>query len=136
MPFDENIRPDVQAVLDAAALLDITEYDVFHLAYARWHGERADENTMEPFFVAYMFHEVVPLWVRHFARLVQDLARVGTLDRTALGVELLPSTQQMVRTGVRYAVGIVTALLVLLVLAEFAAQFIDLGSRCFFPPCY
>lgn len=136
MPFDENIRPDVQAVLDAAALLDITEYDVFHLAYARWHGDRADEGTMEPFFVAYMFHDVVPLWVRHFARLVQDLASMGTLDRTALGVDLLPHTQRMVRTGVRYFVGIVTALLTLLVLAQFAAQFIDLGARCFFPPCY
>lgn len=136
MPFDENIRPDVQAVLDAAALLDITEYDVFHLAYARWHGERADEGTMEPFFVAYMFNEVVPLWVRHFARLVQELARVGTLDKMALGVDLLPSTRRMVRLGVRYSVGIVLALLTLLVFAQFASQFIDLGTRCFFPPCY
>lgn len=136
MPFDENIRPDVQAVLDAAALLDITEYDVFHLAYARWHGERADENTMEPFFVAYMFHDVVPLWVRHFARKVQDLSRLGRLDRASMGVELLPSTRRMVRAGVRYTVGIVTALLVLLVLAQFAAQFIGLSARCFFPPCY
>ena len=136
MPFDENIHPDIGSVLNAAALLDITEYDFFHLAYARWHGERADEHTMEPFFVAYMFDEVVPIWARHFARLVERLSSRGKLDRSALGVHRLPHTEQMVSRGVRYAILIALVVTALIVFAEFAAQFIRLGERCVFPPCY
>lgn len=136
MPFDENIRPDIAAVLDAAAILDITEYDLFQLAYKRWHGELADEKTLEPIYVAYMFRSTVPVWVRHFARLVQRRNCSGHLDRAELGIEQLPRTREMVRRGTRFGVAIVTAMAVLFVLAEIAAQLLKLGDRCMFPPCY
>lgn len=136
MPFDENIQPDVQDVLDAAAILDITEYDLFRLAYRRWHGDPAEDETMEPFFVAYMFGESVPAWVRHFARLVKRDHGLDQLDRTELGVADLPRDERMVRSGVRYSVALVTVMAVLLVLAEYAAQILSLGQRCMFPPCY
>lgn len=136
MAFDEDIHPDIGSVLNAAALLDITEYDFFHLAYARWHGERADEGTMEPFFVAYMFDEVVPIWARHFARLVERLSRRGTLDRRALGVHRLPHTRQMVNRGLRYGVIIGLILTALIVVAEIVARLMGLAERCMFPPCY
>jgi len=136
MPFDENIGADVQDVLNAAAILDITEYDLFRLAYARWHGAVADAATMEAHYVGYMFREIVPLWVRHFARLVIRRRDQGTLDRAALGVERLPQTRQMVRRGTRYGVAIVTAVAVLVVIAEFAAKVLGLSERCMFPPCY
>lgn len=136
MPFDECINPDIAAILDASALLDITEYDFFQLAYLRWHGSMADERAMEKFFASYMFREVVPLWARHFARLVHRLNRMGKLDRRALGVRRLPRTRQMVRRGTRYAVMVATALVTLIVLAEFAAQVLKVGERCVFPPCY
>jgi len=54
MPFDQDLQPDVHSVLDAAAILDITEYELFRLAYRRWHGEQVEENALEPFFVAYV----------------------------------------------------------------------------------
>ncbi len=136
MPFDENLAPDVDSVLNATALLDVTEWDFFNLAYDRWHGGPADQGIMESIFAAYMFNDVVPLWARHFARLVERLYRRGLLDRRALGVERLPSSRQMVRRGVRYAVLITTVLIALIVLAEFMAQILELGDRCLFPPCY
>lgn len=136
MPFDENIAPDVDAVLTATALLDITEWDFFNLAYDRWHGEPARDSIMEPIFAAYMFNDVVPLWARHFARLVARLYRRGILDRQALGVERLTGSAEMVSRGMRYGVMIVTVMAALIVLAEFVAQFIKLGDRCLFPPCY
>lgn len=136
MPFDEYLAPDVDSVLNATALLDITEWDFFNLAYNRWHGEPATEGMMEPIFAAYMFHDVVPPWARHFARLVERLYRRGILDRRALGVDRLPSSAQMVSRGMRYGVAIATIMIVLIVLAEFAAQLMRLGDRCQFPPCY
>ena len=136
MPFDEHLAPDVDSVLTATALLDITEWDFFNLAYNRWHGEPAAATVMEPIFAAYMFNDVVPLWARHFARLVERLYRRGVLDRRALGVDRLPSSAQMVSRGMRYAVIIATIIVALIVLAEFVAQFVKLGERCLFPPCY
>ncbi len=136
MPFDENLAPDIDSVLTATALLDITEWDFFNLAYNRWHGEPAAEGIMEPIFAAYMFNDVVPLWARHFARLVERLYQRGVLDRQALGVDRLPSSAQMVSRGMRYGVAITTVMIVLVVLAEFAAQLVRLGDRCQFPPCY
>lgn len=136
MAFDEKLDPDVRCVLDAAAMLDITEYELFHLAYLRWHGERAGEGTLEPFFVAYMFDDIVPPWVRDFARLVQRLYRAGRLDRTALGVRNLPRTREMVSRGMRYGVAIGLVLAALIVVAQATAHLLDLGERCMFPPCY
>lgn len=136
MPFDENLAPDIDSVLNATALLDITEWDFFNLAYNRWHGEPAKDGIMEPIFAAYMFNDVVPLWVRHFARLVERLYRRGTLDRRELGVDRLPSSSQMVTRGMRYTVMVTAIIVMLIVLAEFAAQFTNLGERCMFPPCY
>lgn len=137
MHFDEkNIQPDVWSVLQAAALLDITEFDLFHLAYRRWHGERASDDVIEPHFVAYMFNKVVPLWVRHFSRLVERLHMRGELDAAELGVTLLPRSRHMVSRGMRYTVTIGLVMMALIVFAEFAAQFLRLSERCMFPPCY
>jgi hypothetical protein len=136
MPFDEDLAPDIDSVLNATALLDITEWDFFNLAYNRWHGEPANDGVMEPIFAAYMFNDVVPLWARHFARLVERLYRRGVLDRQALGVDRLPSSSQMVTRGMRYTVMVTAIVVALIVFAEFVAQFIDLAERCMFPPCY
>ena len=136
MPFDEDLAPDVDSVLNATALLDITEWDFFNLAYNRWHGEPAGEGVMEPIFAAYMFKDIVPLWARHFARLVERLYRRGVLDGRALGIEPLPSSARMARRGMRYGVIIAVVLIALIVFAEFIAQMTRLGDRCLFPPCY
>ena len=135
--FDEKeIRPDIRIVLEAAAILDITEWDLFHLAYRRWHGRRADDEMMEPFFVAYMFQKVVPVWVRHFSRLVERLDTRGELDANKLGVKFLPRSRHMVSRGMRYAVTIGLVVFALVVFAEFASQFLRLSEKCMFPPCY
>jgi small-conductance mechanosensitive channel len=83
-----------------------------------------------------MFKDVVPLWARHFARLVERLYRRGVLDRQALGVERLPGSRQMVSRGVRYGIFVVVVIVALIVFAEFIAQITRLGDRCLFPPCY
>ena len=133
---EKHLRPDERSVLMAAALLDITEYDLFHLAYRRWHGQSANDKLIEPFFVAYMFDRIVPLWVRHFSRLVEQLSDRGELDANQLGVKFLPRSQHMVTQGMRYSVAIGLLLTSLVIFAEFMAQFLKLGERCMFPPCY
>lgn len=137
MQLDEkHIRPDIRCVLEAAALLDITEFDLFHLAYRRWHGQRASDEDIEPHFVDYMFKRIVPVWVRHFSRLVERLHLRGELDANQLGVKLLPRSRHMVSRGMRYTVTIGLVMMALIIFAEFAAQLLRLSERCMFPPCY
>ncbi len=136
MPFDENLPPDIEDVLQAAAVLDVTEYELFHLAYLRWHGQRAEEQLLERRFAAYMFRRRVPVWVRHFARLVHSQNARGELDPVALGVARLPRTRQMVRRGAQFGVAIVTTMTALFIFVEFAARVLRIGEVCMFPPCY
>ncbi|MFQ5785281.1 MAG: hypothetical protein ACE5H8_10715 [Alphaproteobacteria bacterium] len=129
--FDENVPDDVQAVLDVSALLGIPEFRLFDIAYRFWYGEGADEKTIERYFIPYMFQDVVPLWVRHFTHHVRSLGRQGRLDKTAFGIQRRVATSESVQRGRVYALTLLTVLVVLLLLAELAAD-----QFCLFPPCY
>ena len=129
--FDENIPDDVQAVLDVSAIMGIAEFRVFDIAYREWHGEDADEATIERYFTPYMFHDVVPPWVRHFCNRVLELDRLGRLDPTFFGVLRRPASKDQVNKGRLYALCLVTTMVVLFLLAELGAT-----QFCLFPPCY
>ncbi|TVR98771.1 MAG: hypothetical protein EA406_05830 [Rhodospirillales bacterium] len=78
-------QADPHAVLDAAAALDITEFELFRLAYRRWHATLPDERLLERAFADYMFRQRVPVWVRYLADEVARQRRLGTLNGEALG---------------------------------------------------
>ncbi len=135
MAFDEDIGPDVQAVLNTSALLEITEFEVFRIAYRDWFGRRAADSIIEPFYTDYMFNEVVPAWVRHFTRLVLQLAREGRLEPQRFGIMPKPFSASMAARGVRYLLIAVIWITMLLLLAHFAARYWP-AADCYFPPCY
>lgn len=68
-------RADVRLVLDAAASLDIREFDLFAGAHKWWFGHHAEIKALERVFAAYMFHGIVPPWVRQYARRVLNPSR-------------------------------------------------------------
>ncbi len=135
MAFDENIRPDVQAVLNTSALLEITEFEVFSIAYRDWFGRRPADEVIEPFYTDYMFNEVVPTWVRHFTRLVLRLAQEGHLDPRQFGIEPKPFSTSMAARGLRYLLASIVWLTTLVLLARFVAGYWPVAD-CYFPPCY
>ncbi|PIW26573.1 MAG: hypothetical protein COW30_14275 [Rhodospirillales bacterium CG15_BIG_FIL_POST_REV_8_21_14_020_66_15] len=81
----EPENDDARAVRAAAAILNLSEYDLFQLAFERWWGRPPRNGELEPAFVAFLFDQGTPHWARHFARRVLDEAEAGTLDRAALG---------------------------------------------------
>ena len=129
--FDEDLAEDVQATLDAAAQLGIAEFRMFHIAYRQWYGCEADEKTIERYFIQYMFHDTVPFWVRHFSQRVRDLDRRGRLDPAEFGIARPKATTRQINRGRVFALGLVTAMVTLVLLAELAAD-----KTCLFPPCY
>ncbi len=134
MHFDEKLSPDLHDVLATSGILEITEFDLFHIAYKRWFGKDAEDNAIEPFFKNYMFHEIVPFWVREFTRLVLQLDRDGALDPRAFGIQPKRFSKRMAARGLRMLLISILVVSTLIILAELAQQMT--GLSCFFPPCY
>jgi len=135
MHFDEKMEPDIQEVLDTSALLEITEFEVFRIAYHSWYGRTEKDAVLEPFFTDYMFNEVVPFWVRHFTHRILKLDHERRLDPREFGIEPRNYSSSMAAKGLRYLLIAVLWLATLVVLAHFAARLWQQGE-CYFPPCY
>ena len=107
---------DAQQALTATALLDITEFQLFQLAWQRWYGEPVSEKKIERWFIPYMFDGIVPIWVRQFAQ--------------------PPVTRGTAKFG-RIVLVLLFAIVALLVWrAEIAATLLGNITGCYFPPCY
>ncbi len=133
--MDENLPEDIENVLQISALLEIREFDFFHLAYQWWFDQSPNDRILERYFVRYMFNQIVPYWVRNYCRMLLELHSQGKLNRDQLGIAKLPdATTQSVRTGLRYFVALLITMGMLLLTAELAVQFRVLP--CMFPPCY
>lgn len=126
MAFDEHMEPEIQRVLDTAAILEITEFEVFRLAYDRWFGTPANDTIIEPFFCNYMFEMVVPSWVNHFTRTFMELYHAGRLDPTKYGIFPKPFSHASVRIGILIAVVLTAIMLCLILLAGNVTQFYGL----------
>lgn len=83
---EKSIPLDVRNVLDTAAMLQVTEFNLFRIAYRHWHGCDASERSIEQFFVPYMFRSIVPYWVRQLCRRVLQADAEGTLDPAEFGI--------------------------------------------------
>ena len=74
-------------VAEAAAALDIKEFDLFALAHRWWFGRPLDRQALERVFAAYMFAGAVPPWARHYAREILRELRSAAPDLTRFGLE-------------------------------------------------
>ena len=90
---------DAAAIAVAAEGLGISEFDFFRVAHRRWCGREADDTTLEKIFVAYMFQQPAPHWVRHLCREVLRQMRTDRLDPEAFGVTGLKRRVPMPRLG-------------------------------------
>lgn len=115
--FDENLQADAWDLLHTAALLEVTEFAVFELAYKDWYGRRPPPHVMESHFANYMFSNVIPVWVRRYARHVVELNEQGKLNPRELGVYKRLPSKRLSMIGKAYAVVILVALLILTFMA-------------------
>jgi len=110
---------DCRRILDAAAALDVREFDLFRLAWRHWHGSEPDPARLEAVFAAYMFQRRIPPWARQFSRDVLRLRGNGTLDPAKFGADTVRRPQARPRhAGLAViAVAAVTCLFVALLIA-------------------
>jgi hypothetical protein len=135
--FDEKkMSSDVADVLEATALLEVTEFEFFRIAYRRWYGREVDDDVLERLYLPYMFHRRVPLWVRQLARDVIQKAEDEALDPRAYGVLPRPLSMDMYNRGLRYFLWIIVIFGTMLTGAATVAELMPWYQSCYLPPCY
>ncbi len=134
--LDPDLPEDVSNVLKSAALLEVSEFRVFELAYAAWFGPSGDDEpdpkALDRCFFDYLYRDHVPTWVRSFAREVVRRAQAGSFDPADYGITHDPPTPTMIYLGIRYAVW--AALTLGFIIAS--AQMVSGPTGCYLPPCY
>lgn len=115
-PSRDLIPADLRLVSDAATALRLREFDLFRAAWRSWFGRTPDDKAMERVFVAYLFHQRVPTWVRHFARRVLADREAGSLDPDRLGVAHYPRQKPLANSGEGYVTGLYIAAVVVCVI--------------------
>ena len=133
--LDPDLPEDVSNVLESAALLEVSEFRVFELAFAAWFGApdgEPDAKKLDRCFFDYLYRDLVPTWVRAFARELVRRARAGLFDPADYGIVYEPPTPTMIYLGIRYAVWTVLAVGFIFAGAHMAAA----PTGCYFPPCY
>lgn len=135
--FDEKKMPgDVADVLEAAALLEVTEFELFRIAYRRWFGTDIRDRELERFYLPYMFRGRVPPWVRQLTRAVIAAAETDTLDPRSYGVLPRPVSMDMYNRGLRYFLWLTVIFGTLLTGAATVAKLAPWYQSCYLPPCY
>ncbi len=135
--FDEKrMSADVADVLEAAALLEVTEFELFGIAYRRWYGTKVGEQDLERLYLPYMFHGRVPLWVRQLTREVIARAEADCLDPKSFGVLPKPLSMDMYNRGLRYFLWLTVIFGTLLTGAATVAPLAPWYQSCYLPPCY
>lgn len=79
--FNEgHLDEATRTVLHASRALDVREIDFFRIAWRWWQGTKPNPHVIERAFANYMFHKLVPAWVRQTGREVLRRADLGVLD--------------------------------------------------------
>ncbi len=82
--YDENENSGVSHV---ASALQITEYEVFQIAYIQWFGQTLSTPSLDKYFAIYVKNDVVPFWVNDFVRKASEKFEAGTLDRSDYNIK-------------------------------------------------
>lgn len=131
LPFKQSELPlDTRLVLDASNILEVTEFNLFELAYTDWFGHESKTSHIEPVFVNYMFHGEIPTWVRQYARkTIRAHQEHGSIPVAAQ----LPSSPLR---GSIFILVLAFTLGVLFLSANSSTDLLPALQECYFPPCY
>lgn len=103
---------DLDRVMTASRLLQISEFHFFGLAYNCWYGHEIQERTLEYIFAEYMFEEKIPHWVRHLSRTILLRDEQGTLDPEEFHIAQPKPSKKLKFYGVGYTI-MLTVIMVL-----------------------
>jgi hypothetical protein len=71
----------------AASVLQISEYELFRIAYRSWFNRAITETGLEAEFKEYLATGEAPYWVNDFARKVHEKFKAGELNYRDYGIK-------------------------------------------------
>jgi len=57
-----------QAVTKGAGYLNVSEHELFEIAYRGWHKQEADQEETQRCYREYLRNDSLPQWVKHYVR--------------------------------------------------------------------
>lgn len=78
-PAANRLDPRTRKVIEAAAILEISEYEFLDMAYREWFGYPPRARELSDVFGPYMFDGTTPFWAVALARQVIALYDQGRL---------------------------------------------------------
>ncbi|MEX0729208.1 MAG: hypothetical protein WED00_04150 [Aquisalimonadaceae bacterium] len=96
-----DLDPRTRDIIQAAAMLEISEFDFMAIAFREWYGKEPACEQISAHFRPYMFGGVPPFWAHRLALEVLRLYDDGQLDRSRFGIlPPPPATMREVATGI------------------------------------
>ena len=69
-----------------SGILQISEYEIFRIAYQRWFDHAISEKRLDSLFKDYLMSGLAPYWVNDFARKAHEKFLAGELDYKDYGI--------------------------------------------------
>lgn len=102
---DRALDPRARQVIEAAAILEIPEYELLAMAFREWFGRAPRRQDLDALFGPYMFDGVTPYWAVALARQVIALHEQGRLDHSRFRAPSHPpATLRDIVTGIGQSV--------------------------------
>lgn len=102
---EHRLDPRARQVVEAAAILEISEYELLAMAFREWYGRSPRREDLDPLFGPYMFDGVTPYWAVSLARQIITLHDHGRLRHSRFRVPPQPpATLRDIITGVGQSV--------------------------------
>jgi hypothetical protein len=70
----------------AAGVLQISEYELFRIAYRNWFNHPLTDNRLDSLFKDYLAYGDAPYWVNDFSRKVHEKFKAGELNYKDYGI--------------------------------------------------
>jgi hypothetical protein len=70
-----------------AAVLQISEYELFRIAYLKWFDHAISDKRLDTLFKEYLETGEAPFWVNDFARKAHEKFKAGELDYKDYGIK-------------------------------------------------
>jgi hypothetical protein len=70
-----------------ATLLQISEYELFRIAYLKWFDHTISDKRLDSLFTEYLATGEAPYWVNDFARKAHEKFKAGELDYKDYGIK-------------------------------------------------
>ena len=85
--LDFLVDDEAKLVGFVAAILQISEYELFRIAYQKWFSRPIYENRLESLFRDYLATGGVPYWVNDFVRKAHEKFKAGELNYKDYGIK-------------------------------------------------